>query len=251
MRIPFSSSGDQLALTLRTVYNTQASMSRHLATESDPLIPSGHRPLSQTVADWLAQRIITGETAPGERLTEPRIAELAGVSRSPVREALRILAGEGLVEITPRHGARVTHVGVRDARELYACRLLLEPRCAYEAVEAITPAGVADLDAIRAAMEAAEDDGPGFLRLNVAYFRSLTQHCPNALLREFVELTWANAQRYWSVFARVDGYSTGSLARHAPLHAAVRSADAAAALAADHALLEQARNVLVSTLESQ
>jgi DNA-binding GntR family transcriptional regulator len=226
-------------------------MSRHLATESDPLIPAGHRPLSQTVADWLAQRIISGETVPGERLTEPRIAELAGVSRSPVREALRILAGEGLVEITPRHGARVTHVGVRDARELYACRLLLEPRCAYEAVEAITPAGVAELDGIRAAMEAARADGPGFLRLNVAYFRSLAQYCPNALLREFVELTWANAQRYWSVFARVEGYSTGSLARHAPLHAAVRAGDAAAAQAADHALLEQARNVLVSTLESQ
>ena len=91
-------------------------MSRHFAPESDPLLPAGHRPLSQTVADWLVQRIISGETVPGERLTEPRIAELAGVSRSPVREALRILAGEGLVEITPRHGARVTHVGVRDAR---------------------------------------------------------------------------------------------------------------------------------------
>jgi len=225
-------------------------MSRHLATESDPLIPSGHRPLSQTVADWLAQRIISGETVPGERLTEPRIAELAGVSRSPVREALRILAGEGLVEITPRHGARVTHVGVRDAQELYACRLLLEPRWAYEAAEAITPAGVAELDGIRAAMEAA-DDGPAFLEENVAYFRSLGQHCPNALLREFVELTWANAQRYWSVFARVDGYSTGSLAFHLPLHAAIRAGDPAAAQTADLALLERARNVLVSTLEAQ
>jgi DNA-binding GntR family transcriptional regulator len=226
-------------------------MSRHLVSESDPLIPSGHRPLSQTVADWLAQRIISGETAPGERLTEPRIAELAGVSRSPVREALRILAGEGLVEITPRHGARVTHVGVRDAQELYACRLLLEPRCAFEAAEAITPEGVAELEGIRAAMEASAGDGPEFLRLNVAYFRSLSQHCPNALLREFVELTWANAQRYWSVFARVEGYSAGSLAFHLPLHEAVRAGDAHAAQQADHALLERARNVLVATLEAQ
>ena len=226
-------------------------MSRHLATESDPVIPAGHPPLSQTVADWLAQRIITGETAPGERLTEPRIAELAGVSRSPVREALRILAGEGLVEITPRHGARVTHVGVRDAQELYACRLLLEPTCAFAAVEAITPAGVTELDGIRAAMEAAAADGPRFLSLNVAYFQSLARHCPNALLREFVELTWSNTQRYWSVFARVEGYSTGSLEFHKPLHAAVRAGDPAAAQAADYALLERARNVLMSTLEQQ
>jgi DNA-binding GntR family transcriptional regulator len=226
-------------------------MSRHLALDPDPVGPAGHRPLSRTVADWLAQRIISGEAAPGERLTEPRIAELAGVSRSPVREALRILAGEGLVEITPRHGARVTHVGVRDARELYACRLLLEPRCAYLAVEAMDAAGVAELEAIRAAMEAAAADGPRFLSQNVAYFRSLARHCPNTLLREFVELTFANAQRYWSVFARVDGYSAGSLATHLPLHEAVRAGDPAAAQAADHAILERARNVLVATLEKQ
>ena len=226
-------------------------MSRHVDILSDPVGPAGHKPLSRTVADWLAQRIISGESAPGERLTEPRLAELAGVSRSPVREALRILEGEGLVEITPRHGARVTHVGVRDARELYECRLLLEPRCAYEATAAITPEGVAELDRIRAAMEAAARDGRRFLIENVAYFQSLCGHCPNALLREFVSLTWSNAQRYWSVFARVDDYSSGSLEYHAALHAAVRAGDPGAAQAADHALLTRACQVLVSTLERE
>src|ERR1700754_298263 len=136
-------------------------------SDTSPPAPAvEHKLLSRTVADWLAGRIVAGAFAPGERLFENRVAELAGVSRSPVREALRILAGEGLVEITPRHGARVTHVGVRDAQELYACRLLPEPRWAYEAAEAITPAGVAELDGIRAAMEAA-DNGPAFLEENV------------------------------------------------------------------------------------
>src|SRR3954466_14490703 len=167
------SSGGRLALDLRSVYNTQAQMSRPSDLLSGPVGPVGHKPLSRTVADWLAQRIISGETPPGERLTEPGVAEVAGGSRSPVREALRILASEGLVEITPRHGAHVAYVGVRDARELYACRLLLEPRCAYEAVEAITAAGVAELERIRAAMEASASDGPEFLRRNVAYFVSL------------------------------------------------------------------------------
>jgi DNA-binding FadR family transcriptional regulator len=141
-------------------------------------------------------------------------------------------------------------VGARDASELYECRLLLEPRCAYQAVEAITPAGVAELDGIRAAMEAAADEGPRFLAQNVAYFRSLARHCPNAMLREFVELTWTNAQRYWSIFARVEGYSAGSLTVHAALHAAVRAGDPAAAEAADHAILVRARKVLLSTFEA-
>jgi DNA-binding GntR family transcriptional regulator len=226
-------------------------MSRPFDLLSPPAGPAGHKPLSRTVADWLAQRIISGESAPGERLTEPRLAELAGVSRSPVREALRLLASEGLVEITPRHGAHVARLGTRDARALYECRLLLEPRCAFQAAEAITPAGVAGLNEIRAAMEAEADDGPRFLAANVSYFRSLARHCPNALLREFVELTWANSQRYWSVFARVDGYSTGSLTVHSVLHEAVRAGDPAAAEAADHAILVRARNILVSTLEAE
>ncbi len=226
-------------------------MSRHPDLLSEPVRPAGHKPLSRTVADWLAQRIISGETPPGERLTEPRVAALAGVSRSPVREALRILASEGLVELTPRHGARVTCIGARDARELYACRLLLEPHCAYEAVEAITPAGVAELDRIRASMEAAAPDGRRFLNQNVAYFRSLAGHCRNALLREFVELTWANSQRYWSVFARLDGYSAGSLACHVALHEAVRAGDPASAQTADRAILERARNLLVATFEAE
>src|SRR4051812_37590293 len=170
-------------------------MSRHLATESDPLIPSGHRPLSQTVADWLAQRIISGETVPGERLTEPRIAGLAGVSRSPVREALRILAGEGLVEITPRHGARVTHVGVRDAQELYACRLLLEPRCAFEAVEAITPAGVGEVDGIRAPVGGGGPGRRALLDEKVGVVSALAAHRPEATLRAPGGLAWAGAQR--------------------------------------------------------
>src|SRR3954470_5192048 len=100
-------------------------MSRYVDLPSHPVGPAGHKPLSRTVADWLAERIISGQIAPGERLTEPRLAELAGVSRSPMREALRILATEGLIELTPRHGAHVARLGARDARELYECRLLL------------------------------------------------------------------------------------------------------------------------------
>jgi len=121
----------------------------------------------------------------------------------------------------------------------------------YEAVEAITPSGVAELDEIRAAMEAAADGGPRFLAENVAYFRSLARHCPNALLRDFVELTWSNSQRYWSIFGRVDGYSAGSLTMHAALHEAVCAGDPSAAKAANLAILGRARRVLLSTFETE
>lgn len=211
--------------------------------------PADHKLLSRTVADWLARRIIEGEVPPGARLTETRVAELAGVSRSPVREALRLLAAEGLVEILPRIGAQVAPVGPDDARSLYACRMLLEPTCTRLAVESLEPGDVAELDALRAAMEeaVAARNARGFLDQNIAYFRTLLGHCPNPPLRELVELTWNKAVRYWSVFARLPQYGRGSLAQHAVLHGAVRAGDGGAAEAADRAILERALGELLAT----
>jgi DNA-binding GntR family transcriptional regulator len=215
--------------------------------------PADHKLLSRAVADWLARRIISGDEPPGTRLTEPKIAELAGVSRSPVREALRILAGEGLVEILPRLGAQVAAVSVEDVRGLYACRLLLEPHCARLAVEALTPADVDELDGLRAAMEeaVAQEEPRRFLTENIAYFRTLLGRCPNATLRELVELTWNKSVRYWSIFARLPHYGRGSLLQHAPLHDAVKTGDGEAAQRADAAILERALGEIVSTLEAK
>jgi DNA-binding GntR family transcriptional regulator len=213
--------------------------------------PADHKLLSRAVADWLAHRIIAGEEPPGARLTETKIADLAGVSRSPVREALRILAQEGLVEIAPRLGAHVAAVGVEDVRGLYACRMLLEPQCARLAVEALTLSDVAELEAIRGAMDAAVADGDPrqFLTENIRYFRTLLARCPNGTLRELVELTWNKAVRYWSIFARLPHYGHGSLVKHAVLHRAVQAGDGSAAEEADRAILEHALSEIVLTLE--
>jgi DNA-binding GntR family transcriptional regulator len=213
--------------------------------------PREHKLLSRAVGDWLAQRIISGEERPGARLGEVKLAELAGVSRSPVREALRLLATEGLVELVPRVGAVVAEVSRDDVRNLYACRMLLEPVAAGFATEALRPADVSALDDVRTRMETAvaADDGQAFLAENVAYFRLLLSHCPNGTMRDLVELTWKRAARYWSIFARLPHYSRGSLAQHLPLHQAVRAGDGAAAEAADHAILERALREIVETFD--
>ena len=213
--------------------------------------PAEHKLLSRTVADWLAQRIISGEEPPGARLAETKLAELAGVSRSPVREALRILEREGLVELLPRLGAQVARVGPDDVRELYACRMLLEPAATALAVGALKAEEVAALDEVRGAMEAAvaADDGQRFLSENITYFRLLLGRCPNPTMRELVEVTWNKAARYWSIFARLPRYSRGSLAQHRALHDAVRAGDPAAAEAADRAILERALHEILATIE--
>src|SRR5438094_10243702 len=85
-----------------------------------------HSPLNKVVADRIRERILAGEYGPGERLAEERLSEELGISRMPVREALRALAAEGIVTLNPRRGASVTEFSKEHAQELIEVRATLE-----------------------------------------------------------------------------------------------------------------------------
>ncbi len=105
----------------------------------------------------LREEIELGELAPGTPLSELSLVARTGASRTPVREALRRLAAEGLVDLVPRQGARVSRVSARSVRDLFEFRTLLEPAAVRQATEA---AG-ADPQLHRAFAEMRE----GFIRL--------------------------------------------------------------------------------------
>ena len=84
----------------------------------------------------LKEEIELGELAPGTPLSELWLVERTGASRTPVREALRRLAGEGLVDLVPRQGARVSRVSLQNVRDLFDLRALLEPAAVGQATEA-------------------------------------------------------------------------------------------------------------------
>jgi DNA-binding GntR family transcriptional regulator len=96
-------------------------------------IGSSHRTLREVVADEIRAMITNGTLQPGERLFEDRLAEQLGVSRNPVREALRALEGTGIVEVIPRRGAYVSRLEPQRARQLLELRSVLE---AYSAEQA-------------------------------------------------------------------------------------------------------------------
>src|SRR3954467_8981264 len=85
-----------------------------------------HPSLSQRVVDELRRSILTNRRRPGDRLIEDRLSEEMGVSRIPIREALRALAAEGLVDVQPRRGASVADVSTQVARDLVEVRATLE-----------------------------------------------------------------------------------------------------------------------------
>ena len=102
-------------------------------------------PLRDVVFNTLRQAIITGEFAPGERLMEISLANRLGVSRTPVREAIRKLELEGLVIMIPRKGAQVARITEKNLRDVIEIRTVLEEFAAVRACERIDQSGLHDL----------------------------------------------------------------------------------------------------------
>lgn len=109
-------------------------------------IGQSHRTLREIVSDEIRAMITRGELKPGERLFEDRLAEQLGVSRNPVREAIRALEGTGLVEVIPRRGAYVSEFDVPDVLHLLELRCVLEAYAARLAAQHRTEADIARLD---------------------------------------------------------------------------------------------------------
>lgn len=115
-------------------------------------IPS-HRQLRKLVADQIRTAIFDGRFKPGEWLRQERVAQELGVSQMPVREALKELASEGLIEHVPYRGARVIALSREDIEDLYEHRAFLEARAAQLAVKHITETEIAELKSMLAEME--------------------------------------------------------------------------------------------------
>ena len=108
------------------------------------------------------------QLAPGQWIDEMALAGEWQISRTPLREALKVLAAEGLVTAVPRQGCKVTEMSEDDADELFPVMALLEGRCAFEAVRKATPADIKLLRQLHSALEkhAAANDVDGYYRAN-------------------------------------------------------------------------------------
>ena len=106
------------------------------------------RALYEEVAELLRQRIFAAELEPGSWIDEMRLAEEYGISRTPMREALKVLAAEGLVTMKVRRGAYVTEVNEKDERDVYHLLSLLESDAAGVVAAEATPEQLKDLQAL-------------------------------------------------------------------------------------------------------
>jgi len=207
-------------------------------TASNPIL--AQPALYEQVAERLRARIFAHELEPGGWVDEQALAAEFGISRTPMREALKVLAAEGLVELKPRRGCYVSQPSEQDLDDIFPVIALLEGRCAQEAAVRATTDDRARLEAIHRQLEqsAAANDADRFFEANQAFHDLLQDLAGNRWLkqligetRQFIKLTRRSS-------LNPEGRLKQSLAEHRAILAAIRKRDAGEAgrLMHDHLL---------------
>ncbi len=187
------------------------------------------RALYQDVAERLRQQIFARELEPGSWIDEQKLAAEYGISRTPLREALKVLAVEGLVTMKVRRGAYVTEMSTDDVAQVYHLLGLLESDAAGEVARRASAAQVAELRALHERLEKQVKHRDAFVATNEAFHMKLLEIAGNRWrtqivtdLRKVMKLN-----RHHSLFKQ--GRLASSLAEHRELMAAIENRDARAA----------------------
>ncbi len=159
--------------------------------------PIERRALHEELAEHLRRAIIHGEFEPGERIAEKALCEQFGVSRTPVREALKILSVEGLVQLNQNRGAAVTELTRQDLEEAFPVMGTLEALAGELAARNATDAQIERMGALQARMVAMFNKGDrrGYFRVNEEIHQLILAAADNAVLSRLMRSVSAQVRR--------------------------------------------------------
>jgi DNA-binding GntR family transcriptional regulator len=189
---------------------------------------------AERLADQIAAAVLTGDFQPGFRLDEHMLAERFGVSRTPVREALRQLASTGLIEIKPRRGATVASATSAQLDTLFGAMAEVEATCSRLAAMSMTPIERRRLQSLHESMAeiVARNDSDGFAAANLTFHTLIYTGAHNDIITEFA----TGLRRRLAPFRRAQFWTEGRLPRsqeeHGTVVRAILIGDALAAHAA-------------------
>ncbi|MFD1407473.1 GntR family transcriptional regulator [Kroppenstedtia eburnea] len=181
--------------------------------------------LQERVTSVLRQGILDGVYQPGERLKQESLAEQLRVSRMPVREALRQLEDEGLIDWVRHKGAVVKEITAEDLEEIYAMRVELETLALSRSFPHLTAADTEGLEALILRMDQAirEEELEVYCRLNLSFHRLLLSRSPWKRLQSFIEQLWNGIPLKTPTF--VPGQAPQSHQDHREMVAALKGKD--------------------------
>lgn len=198
--------------------------------------------LHDDVASQLRRYIFDGQLLPGSFIDEVTLCELWSISRTPLREALKVLTAEGLLRHEPRRGCFVNEVTAKDLDEIFPVIALLEGRCAFDATHGATPADIQALEVWHERLQAHAGAGRinDYYEANYAIHEAIIQLANNKWLAQTIAdlrkiLKLARLQQL-----HAPGRLKQSLKEHLAIFAAMKAGDAEGADAAmRHHLLQQ------------
>lgn len=153
---------------------------------------------TQQAYEKIKEQIITLELAPGAQLSAQALAESLDMGLTPVEEALKLLAHDELVEITPRHGIYVAAVSVADLEQLSEMRVPLEALCARLAAQRATPDDIVVLEALRQEQASvSSDDSHRLFQIDHKFHQAIARAAHNKYLSRTLDHYFGLSQRLW------------------------------------------------------
>lgn len=185
--------------------------------------------LCQQAVEELRRRIADHHLPPGQRLDESALAEELGISRTPLREALKVLSAEGLVELRPRRGCYVAELGPTDIEDIFPIMALLEGEVARAAALRASPTDIKRLEQMHADLEthAAAGDVDRYYEVNYVFHEALQLIAGNRWLQQVIGDLRKVLRLSCHRSLRLEGRLQDSLAEHRALMAALRDRDGA------------------------
>lgn len=212
-----------------------------------------HNSLHDDVANQLRERIFGAQLAPGSFIDEAQLCEEMAISRTPLREALKVLAAEGLVRHEPRRGSFVSQVTEQDLDEIFPVIALLEGRCANEAAVHANDGDIAALEVMHQRLQGFADskDIQGYYAANFAIHEAIITLANNKWLAQVIAdlrkiLKLARLQQL-----HAPGRLEQSLSEHMAVFAAIKARDGDTADAAMRTHLLRQREALRELSRSQ
>jgi DNA-binding GntR family transcriptional regulator len=180
--------------------------------------------------DLIRQRITTLELEPGSLIDEQQLAHDLGMGLVPVREALKLLAHDSLVVITPRHGLYVADVNIPDLEQLSEMRLALEGLSARLAAHRATADDVVVLEALRREQaNTPAEDSKRLFDVDHKFHEAIAASAHNKYLADSLERLFGLSQRLWYLALPRLEFLSGAVERHLDLVEAIKAGDGAGA----------------------
>lgn len=158
--------------------------------------------LSQQIANTLKEEILSGKYPPGVRIRQESIAEQFGASRSPVREALRMLEADGLINLVAHTGAWISHLSLTECEEMYQLRERIEPLLLRLSIPHLTSSVIEELQELITQMESTTDV-ESFLKLDRQFHLLTYSRAETVLVGEMVNRLWNTTQHYRRAYSQM------------------------------------------------